>query len=256
MTTPMPPIVAAVGLTAGYSNVPVVRSIDLEVAGGEIVALIGPNGMGKTTTIMTLAGCLTPISGDVLWNGSSTVASLEQRAREGLSLVTEERSIIGQLSVRDNLRVCGGDTATALDLFPALGKMLNRRASVLSGGEQQMLALALGLCRHPKAILIDELSLGLAPMIADRLADTLRTAAASGLGVLLVEQDLRRALRVSDRFYVMSYGAIAITGNSLDFVERTQDLHDYFVRGHEATSTRPVDVEAEKSAHALSRRSS
>jgi sulfate-transporting ATPase len=218
------PLLEAVELTAGYGSLPAVRSLDLRVEAGEIVALLGPNGAGKTTTLLTLAGELAPISGEVRWKGQATRAPLHVRAREGLALITEERSIFKRLTTAANLRLGRGPTAEALRLFPELEALLPRRAGLLSGGEQQILALARALAGRPSLLIVDELSLGLAPLVIDRLFDALREAAARGVGVLLVEQNARRALDVADRVYVLNRGQLVLSGDAADLRDREDEV--------------------------------
>lgn len=203
-------------LTTGYNGLPVVRDLDLEVRRGEIVALLGPNGAGKTTTVLALCGELRPLAGEVRFLGGASNAALYRRARSGLSLITEERSVFMQMSTIDNLRVGRGDIGYALDLFPELVPRLKVKAGDLSGGEQQMLTLARALSRRPAVLLADELSLGLAPIIVQRLLRTLRQAADDGLSVLLVEQHVRQALGVADRVYVMRRGRIEQSGTTAE----------------------------------------
>jgi branched-chain amino acid transport system ATP-binding protein len=156
----------------------------LDVAAGEVVALLGPNAAGKTTTLMTLSGHLPSIRGDVVWRGRPTSSPPHIRARDGLGLVTEERAVFMQMTISDNLRVGRCDKERALRLFPELEPHLDRRVGLLSGGQQQMLALARVLTRPTAVLLADELSLGLAPKVVDRLLLAVRTAANEGLGVL------------------------------------------------------------------------
>lgn len=211
----MSAILRARNLSAGYGRVPVVHEVDLEVAAGEVVALLGANGVGKTTTLLTLGGELRPLGGEVEWEGSATRDSLSRRARRGLSLVTEERSVFMRLTVRDNLRVGRAPVQNALELFPELAARVDVKAGSLSGGEQQMLTVARALVRRPKVMLIDELSFGLAPLVVERLLAAVRNAAESwGVGVLLVEQRIDAALRYSDRAYVMAAGRIRLAGTA------------------------------------------
>ncbi|WUO43076.1 ABC transporter ATP-binding protein [Streptomyces sp. NBC_00285] len=205
------PLIEAHALSAGYGTQPVVRDLDLEVRPGEVVALLGPNGAGKTTTLRALSGDLAPMGGEVRWLGDPRRAPLHRRARQGLAYVCE-RAVFTQLDTADNLRVGRVPTRHALDLFPELEKRLNTGAGMLSGGEQQMLSLARALGRAPKLLLADELSLGLAPLVVDRLLRAVREAADRGLGALLVEQHVRKVLDIADRVYVLHRGRITMTG--------------------------------------------
>ena len=208
-------LIEAVGLSAGYGKMAVVHEIDLRVDAGEVVALFGANGAGKTTTLLTLAGELAPMEGDVRFLGEPTRAPMHARCRNGLGYVTEERSVIMELSVADNLKLAAVSPADAFGYFPALEAIMDRKAGLCSGGEQQMLSLARALGRTPKVLLADELSLGLAPIIVTNLLQAVRLAADErGVGVLLVEQHVRRALAVADRAYVMERGRITLSGTA------------------------------------------
>ncbi|MFJ9006069.1 ABC transporter ATP-binding protein [Streptomyces canus] len=205
------PLIEARSLSAGYGSQPVVRDLDLEVRPGEVVALLGPNGAGKTTTLRALSGSLAPMGGEARWLGEPGRAPLHRRARQGLAYVGE-RAVFTRLDTADNLRVGRVRSRQALELFPELEKRLRTGAGMLSGGEQQMLSLARALCRAPKLLLADELSLGLAPLVVDRLLRAVREAADHGLGALLVEQHVRKVLDIADRVYVLHRGRVTMTG--------------------------------------------
>ena len=229
------PLLEARGLYAGYNGQPVIRDVDLEVMAGEVVGILGANGAGKTTTLLALAGALPLIDGEVRFYGSSTTSPLHVRAAGGLSFVTEDRSVFMQLSVRENLRLGRIEVESALEFFPELQPLLNRTAGLLSGGEQQMLTLARALARHPRVLLGDELSHGLAPMLVQRLLDAVRDAAdRQGIGVLLVEQHVHQLARIADRIYVIQRGAIVTSGNSADVMDSLSGLEDAYLAGEPA----------------------
>jgi branched-chain amino acid transport system ATP-binding protein len=214
----------ATGMSAGYGGRPTIEGIDLVAAPGEVVALLGPNGAGKTTTLLALAGELPLMAGTVALGGTVMTGPLHVRARRGLAFVPEERSVFKALSAADNLRAGGVEVARALELFPELEKRLTVRGGLLSGGEQQMLTLARALGRDPSVLLADELSLGLAPLVVDRLLQAVRAAADRGCAVVLVEQHVRKALAVADRAVVLVHGRIAIQGTAAELYERIDEI--------------------------------
>jgi branched-chain amino acid transport system ATP-binding protein len=218
----MTTLIEARCLIAGYGAITIVDNLDLHVDAGEVVALLGPNGAGKTTTVMTLAGELPPLGGEVFLNGERTTAPLYRRARSGLGLITEERTVFMSMSVAENLRVNRGDVELALELFPELVPHLKRQVGMLSGGQQQILALARAFSRKSTIILADELSLGLAPIIVNRLLGAIRAIADRGAAVLLVEQQIHKALKYVDRGYVLRQGRIGMEGD-VKFLEQHLD---------------------------------
>ena len=218
-------------LSAGYRGVPVVRELNLEVRPGEVVALLGPNGAGKTTTLETIAGLNRPISGTVELSGENVGGKpAHVLARQGLALVPEGRALFPGLTVREHLRLAGGRGAgrreeELLEMLPELRKCLGRKAGLLSGGEQQMLALGRALVTRPRLLLVDEMSLGLAPVVVERLLPILRRAADElGASVLFVEQHVALALEISDRAYVLAHGRIRLEGPAAELRERRELL--------------------------------
>lgn len=225
-------LIEARGLSAGYGKMAVVRGVDLRVDAGEVVALIGANGAGKTTTLLSLAGELTPLEGQVRFLGRPTTSPMHARCRNGLGYVTEERSVIMDMSVADNLKLAGVSPTVAFGYFPALERIVQRRAGLCSGGEQQMLSLARALGRNPTVLLADELSLGLAPIIVANLLRAVRRAAdTSRVGVLLVEQHVRQALKIADRVYVMERGRIALSGTSGEVAGQLDRIEAAYLTG-------------------------
>jgi branched-chain amino acid transport system ATP-binding protein len=207
-------VLEAVKLSAGYGKISVLHDVDLSVGAGEVIALVGPNGAGKTTTLKALGGYLSPTSGAVRWNGDEVTSAPHKRAREGLAFVNESRSVLRGLTTRQNLKLARVEAEACLSLFPELNERLDTKAGDLSGGEQQMLAVGRALARRPKLLMADELSLGLAPLVTERLLKAVRAAAdADGVGVLLVEQHLGNALRYADRVCLIVAGRIEFDGN-------------------------------------------
>jgi branched-chain amino acid transport system ATP-binding protein len=231
------PLIEAVGLSAGYGGHPVVRELALEVSAGEVVALLGPNGAGKTTTMLSLAGVIRPIAGLVRIEGREATGPLHARASRGLSLVTEERSVFTRLTVRQNLGIGRCDVGRVTALFPELAPLMRRRAGMLSGGEQQMLALGRALTRPGvKLLLADELSLGLAPKAVTRLLRAVRTAANEGIGVLLVEQHVHRVLEIADRVHVLSQGRVRFSAPAARARQEIDAIEAHYLTVAESTS--------------------
>jgi branched-chain amino acid transport system ATP-binding protein len=218
-------LLEARGVAFGYGKVPVVEDVDLRVAEGQVIVLLGANGAGKTTVLRGLAGELRPARGEVHWLGDRARSPLHVRCREGLAYVSEERSVFSRLSVLDNLRLGRGRVETALDLAPELRPLLRRRAGLLSGGEQQILTLARALAAQPKVLLADELSLGLAPQVAERLLEAARVSARErNVGVVIVEQHLRVALHYADYGYVIQRGRLVMSGSAAELSARVEEI--------------------------------
>lgn len=238
--SPADVLIRAVDSSAGYNGNPVVHDINLEVRSGELVALLGANGAGKTTTLNALSGVNPVLSGEIEFEGLSTKAAPHRRAAAGMAYVTEKRSVFMSLSVRDNLRVGRCDAEEAVALFPELSPLLDRIGGQLSGGEQQILALARALARHPKLLLADELSLGLAPMIVTRLLTGVRQVVNErGIGALIVEQHVAQALRYADRVYVMRHGRIIASGTP---DEVSEGLTEAYLAGDPVAPGRPDEA--------------
>ncbi len=216
-------------LSAGYGPVEILRNIDLHVDAGEVVAILGANGAGKTTTLLALSGAI-PSTGELSVMGSTDVVAMHGRIHQGMQFLPEERGIIRTLSVRDNLRLGGAGLDDALALSPELEPLLGRMAGVLSGGEQQILALTRALACHPTLLLADELSFGLAPRIVSRMLGLVRSAADAGAGVVIVEQYARQALAHADRAYVMRQGEIVLEGSAVELAADIESIEATYVR--------------------------
>ena len=213
------PLIQITGLHSGYGGVPVVRDINLHVGAGEVVALLGPNGAGKTTTLLTVSGIVKVLDGAVAVCGSPVkFGSPYRMAKLGLGHVPEDRSLFFSLTVRENLKLGLRGSGVhqregydrALQLLPALRPLMDRRAGLLSGGEQQMLAIARALMARPKLLLLDEPSLGLAPLVVSRIFEVIRELNREGATILLVEQNAQMALKAAHRGYVLETGTIAM----------------------------------------------
>jgi branched-chain amino acid transport system ATP-binding protein len=223
------PLLVAEGLAAGYGHVPAIEDIDFQIAPGEVVAILGANASGKSTTLMALAGLLEPMAGSVSWLGRVCREPLHVRARQGMAYVLGDRGVITSLSTADNLRLGMGPMERALELFPELRALTRRRAGLLSGGEQKILALARALACDPKVVLADEFSLGLAPEVLHRLMDALAAAAGRGTAVVLVEQQVVHALHFASRAYILSHGRIIMSGRSADLLDRIDEIETSYL---------------------------
>lgn len=212
---------------AGYGRIEVLHGIDVDVRRGEVTALLGPNGAGKTTTLAVMSGLMAPTAGCRHVEGRHlNAATAEELARIGVCLIREGRSVFPNLSVADNLTVaaaCGASrdriTEVAFSLFPRLKERRSQLAGTLSGGEKQMLALARGLGTDPAVLLVDELSMGLAPLVVTELYESVAEIARAGVSVLVVEQFASIGLRYASRVYVMAHGVIAYAGSSDDALD-------------------------------------
>jgi branched-chain amino acid transport system ATP-binding protein len=219
------------GLEVRYGPVPVLRAIDLEVTSGEIVALVGANGAGKTTALHAISGAVPVQSGRVVWKGLDTKAALHRRAAMGMALVPEGRSVFSHMTCRENLRLGKGGVEGAVAIFPELSRLLGRKAGLLSGGEQQMLSLARALASQPSLLLVDELSFGLSPVAVGRLFDSLAKAAGAGMGILIVEQHVERVLEIAHRVVVLRRGRVVLSADAADLRGRGSELQDLYLAG-------------------------
>ena len=223
------------GLSAGYDRRAVVHDLSLTVGEGEIVAMLGPNGAGKSTTLLALSGLVDVIDGTIELAGTDvTTVAPHRRARQGMAHVPEDRSLFPTMSTAEHLRLGGRggeiDPAEVHRWFPALERLADRPVGLLSGGEQQMLAVARALMGSPKLLMVDELSLGLAPIVVGSLLDTLqRVASESGCGVLLVEQHVRMALEVADRAIVLQRGKVVVEGPAADLLADPNLLRESYL---------------------------
>ena len=241
------PLLEIAGLTSGYDGAAVVRGVDIRVSAGEIVALLGPNGAGKTTILRTISGIVRPMAGSVWVLGEDISRMAPNRiARRGVSHVAEGRTVFFSMTVSEHFRLGGRgermDSEHAYEYFPALRELRDRRVGLLSGGEQQMLALAVALARRPKLLLVDELSLGLAPIIVRRMLPVLRRYASdTGAGVLLVEQHVELALDTADTAVALSHGDVVFKGAAADLRhDRRLLLASYLGEATQKLPTVPV----------------
>jgi branched-chain amino acid transport system ATP-binding protein len=218
-------LLALEGLQVSYGGIRAVKGIDLHVEPGELVCLIGANGAGKTTTLRAITGLVRAAAGRIVYDGGDIAAlRVHEIARRGLALVPEGRGVFAQLTIEENLAMgayaradragVAADVERAFTLFPRLRERRRQTAGTLSGGEQQMLAISRALMSRPKLLLLDEPSMGLAPLMVERIFEVVRTIAAEGVTMLLVEQNARLALEVSHRGYVLEGGLVAFSGEA------------------------------------------
>lgn len=223
-------------LTAGYNRVQAIRDLSFEVAPGEVVALLGPNGAGKTTALLSIVGLLPLMGGSVTALGESVRHNQTHKlARRGVMLVPDDRGVFFGLSVRDHFRLSRRKADPAreeevLDRFPALRELKSRRAGLLSGGEQQMLTIAKALLAQPKLLMIDEMSLGLAPKIVQEMLPSIRDLAKKeGIGLVLVEQHIELALSVADRGIILNHSRVVMDAPASELLaNRTEVEAAYF----------------------------
>jgi branched-chain amino acid transport system ATP-binding protein len=232
------PLLEVSGLEVAYGPIRAVRGVSLEVAGGEVVALIGANGAGKTTTLRTIAGLLRPTSGAIRYEGVSIAGQRPHRlARRGLVLVPEGRGVLSRLTVLENLllgaagrrdrRDVRADLEQVYARFPRLVERQNQLGGTLSGGEQQMLAIGRALMSRPRLLMLDEPSLGLAPLVVRDIFGVVADLKAAGVTILLVEQKARAALEVADRAYVLETGRVALSGPSSELLASERVIRAY-----------------------------
>ncbi|MFG1945664.1 ABC transporter ATP-binding protein [Nonomuraea sp. NPDC048826] len=215
------------GIEAGYGGLRVLHDLSLEVAAGEIVALVGANGAGKSTTLRVASGLLRPSAGRVVFDGDElTGLPAHTVVRRGLVQVPEGRALFGPLTVAENLAMgafhTGEPADRVLELFPRLAERIDQRADTMSGGEQQMLAIGRALMTRPRLLMLDEPSVGLAPLMVRAVFDALERIRDSGVAILLVEQNAAQALALADRAYVLENGVITLSGTDLAGDERVR----------------------------------
>jgi branched-chain amino acid transport system ATP-binding protein len=232
------PVLSVHGLRVAYGGINAVRGIDFCVNAGEMVSLIGANGAGKTTTLKALTGLIRPAAGRVIYNGADITAMPSHRlVALGIALVPEGRGVFPRLTVEENIamgaycrddkREIHADRDHVFALFPRLAERRRQVAGTLSGGEQQMLAIGRAIMSRPRLLLLDEPSMGLAPLMVQKIFETIRAIAATGVTTLLVEQNAKRALEMCDRGYVMESGGITLHDSAQALLSNPQVRHAY-----------------------------
>jgi branched-chain amino acid transport system ATP-binding protein len=239
MTTPAqpPPVLRLTGIEAGYRKATVLRDLSVDVPPGTVVALLGPNGGGKTTLLRTAAGLIAPSAGTVSIDGADqTSSAASERARRGLCLIPEGRGVFRSLTVRENIRlqvppwIRGQAREEAVErtvaTFPVLGQRLGQTAGTLSGGQQQMLALSRAFVSRPRVVLLDEVSMGLAPLVIDEIFAALRLLAEHGIALVLVEQYVHRAMAMADHVVLLVRGQVSWSGPA-DGIDEERITREY-----------------------------
>lgn len=223
-------LVATERMMVGHGHISVLEDLAISVRAGEVVAILGRNGVGKTTLLHTIVGLLPAIGGSLTVLGRQNQRPLFRLAREGVGFIPETRCVVNRLTVAENLKLGGGDSNIALELFPELRALMKRRAGLLSGGEQQMLAIGRTLSTLPRLLVIDELSLGLAPVAVRRLLEALKTFVQhQRAGILIVEQHLEAALNFADRGYVLAGGEIGMSGDTAWLRSKTTEIESLYL---------------------------
>jgi branched-chain amino acid transport system ATP-binding protein len=242
---PGEPVLSVTGLHAGYGSLVVVRDLHLSARAGEVVALLGSNGAGKTTVLKTIAGVQPTLGGSItVLGGPVSTRRPHLSARRGLAYVPDDKCLFRSLTVRQNLalaaRRSGSDVDSVFDYLPELGRLVKRDAGLLSGGEQQMLAIGRALLTRPTLLMIDELSMGLAPVIVERLLSVVRAVTDQlDLSVLLVEQHVRMALGIADAAYVISHGRLTTHGSAADVIDQIEAIEASYLGDATSPSTTP-----------------
>ena len=230
-----PPVLECKGLDVGYGKLTVARDITFTLQPKTVLTILGPNGAGKTTLLMTLAGFLPPRAGTITLNGEPVKGSSARRMnRASLILIPDFRALFTELTPIQNLKLAaprGADLEPVLDLFPVLQRRKKLRVGDLSGGEQQMLAIARALVQSPKLLLIDEMSMGLAPVVVESLMPVIRRVADERASVIMVEQHVQLALEVADEAMVMVHGSVVLSGSAESYRNNTSVVESAYMRG-------------------------
>ncbi|MPZ62136.1 MAG: ATP-binding cassette domain-containing protein [Propionibacteriales bacterium] len=232
-------LLAGSSITAGYGDLVAIKDVSVDLGEGNLLGVVGPNGAGKSTLLRALAGVIPVRAGTVSWEGRDINAlSADKRARLGISMVQEGRRLFPSLSVQENLMLGAYHASPAerqerrdqvVEMFPPLGPIMDRSASVLSGGEQQMVAVGRAWMSKPRCLLIDEPSLGLAPIIVDEIYKALPVLQSAGVSIVLVEQEVGRVLRIADRIVVLHEGTVMHDGPAEDFRDRPDALREAYL---------------------------